>query len=85
MAHKHFDPLPAVTAESCTARPVYTDKPQFTHELGNLGRRYTVHNGGSPQMWITMPLPPLKSHYKELAEAYVWNVLGNYGAGSLKA
>lgn len=83
MAHKHFDALPA--AEHCTARPVYTDKPMYTKELKNLGKRYTVHNSGSPQMWVVMPLPPLKSHYKEMAEAYVWNVLGNYGPGSLKA
>ena len=24
----------------------------YTKELKNLGKRYTVHNSGSPQMWV---------------------------------
>lgn len=91
LAHRHFDALPTeglcapgVTC-SCAPRPIYTDKPVYSAELGNIKRQFTVATGGAPQLWVAMPLPSLRNKYKELAESYVWNALGHYGPGSLKA
>jgi secreted Zn-dependent insulinase-like peptidase len=83
LAHRHFDDLPE--DDTCAPRPTYTDRPLYSQALGNLGRRFTVGSAGSPEMWVVLPMPPLKREYKKLAEAYVWNALGHYGAGSLKS
>jgi len=83
MGHRHFDALPHGT--NCSSRPFYTDKPAFSRQLHNLGRRITVGSRGAPEMWLVMPLPPLQSRYKELSEAYIWHALAHYGPGSLKA
>jgi len=85
LAHKSFDAVPKATAETCPPRPEYYNKPAYTHELGNLGRMYTVRTEGAPQMWVQFVMPPLKKEYKASAQSYVWNALGNYGPGSLKA
>eukprot|EP00446_Apocalathium_sp_SHHI-4_P032660 CAMPEP_0177230770 /NCGR_PEP_ID=MMETSP0367-20130122/42401_1 /TAXON_ID=447022 ORGANISM="Scrippsiella hangoei-like, Strain SHHI-4" /NCGR_SAMPLE_ID=MMETSP0367 /ASSEMBLY_ACC=CAM_ASM_000362 /LENGTH=1017 /DNA_ID=CAMNT_0018681241 /DNA_START=38 /DNA_END=3091 /DNA_ORIENTATION=- len=85
MAHKHFDAVPTATAESCPPRPEYTQFPLYSKELGNIGRSFMVHSQGSPELWVTFPMPALKKEYKKLGEAYVWNVLSHYGPGSLKA
>mmetsp|Transcript_123181 Transcript_123181/g.307586 ORF Transcript_123181/g.307586 Transcript_123181/m.307586 type:complete len:1041 (+) Transcript_123181:86-3208(+) len=85
LAHRHFDALPAATAESCPPRPEYTQWPLYNNELGNLQRRITLGTQGVPELWLIFPTPPLKKRYKELAEAYIWNMLGHYGPGSLKA
>jgi len=85
IAHKHFDDVPKATKESCPPRSEYLDMPAYSKELGNLGRVFGVAAGGAPEMWVVFPVLPLKHRYKELAEAYVWNALGHYGPGSLKA
>lgn len=85
LAHRHFDALASNVNGSCPARPTYLDKPPYSRELGNLGRQFTVATSGAPQLWVMIPLPPLRGKYKQLAEAYVWNALGHYGPGSLKA
>jgi len=85
LAHRHFDALPETSAGACKPRPVYTDIPLYTPALGNLGRRFTVSTHGTPELWMMIPMPPLKKHYKEMAESYVFNALANYGTGSLKA
>mmetsp|Transcript_41326 Transcript_41326/g.88013 ORF Transcript_41326/g.88013 Transcript_41326/m.88013 type:complete len:1005 (+) Transcript_41326:194-3208(+) len=82
LAHRHFDGLPV--AASCPPRPVYTGEVAYSKELKNLGRLFTVGTTGAPEMWLLFPMPSLKEHYKELAEAYLWNALGHYGAGGLK-
>lgn len=86
LGHRHFDALPpAADAEKCEPRPVYTSQPAYTLPLGNLGRRFTVGTHGAPELWVMMPVKPLRPHYRELAEAYVWHALAHYGPGSLKA
>lgn len=85
LAHRHFDAIPVASPESCQPRPVYSEWPLYSKALGNLGRSFAAGTRGAPELWLMMPAPPLKQRYKELAEAYVWNVLGYYGPGSLKA
>jgi len=84
LGHKHFDAIPEAN-QDCVARGNYTDHPAYTHELGNLGLQFTVGTDGSPELWLSFPLPALDKHYKQLAEAYVWNALGHFGPGGLKA
>ena len=33
---------------------------RFSHELGNLGRKFKVHTDGSPQLWLTFPMMSLQ-------------------------
>jgi len=82
MARKSFDVL---KKDSCKARPTYEDTPTFSHDLGNLGRSYTVHTDGSPQLWLQFPTVSLNGHYKEQADIYVNYALNHYGPGGLKA
>lgn len=85
LAHRHFDAIPAATKESCPGRPHYTKFPQYTKELGNLGRWFTLGTHGAPEMWLVLPTPPETVNYKAVAEAYLSNAMANYDKGSLKA
>eukprot|EP00747_Dinoflagellata_sp_TGD_P181804 gnl/TRDRNA2_/TRDRNA2_35769_c0_seq1.p1 gnl/TRDRNA2_/TRDRNA2_35769_c0~~gnl/TRDRNA2_/TRDRNA2_35769_c0_seq1.p1 ORF type:complete len:1021 (+),score=241.79 gnl/TRDRNA2_/TRDRNA2_35769_c0_seq1:163-3225(+) len=85
LAHKYFDDVPKSTPVTCPSRPMYTSLVPYSKELGNVGRQWTLGTTGTPEMWIMFPMPSLKKHYKEIAEAYLWNALGNYGPGSLKS
>lgn len=84
LAHKFFDEVPKSTAETCPPRPVYTDIPAYSKDLGNLGRKITIPTHGTPEMWVMFPTLPLKKKYKTLAESYIWNAMGHFGPGSLK-
>lgn len=85
LGHKHFNAIPKTDEGVCATRKNYTDHPAYSHELGNLGLQLTVGTEGSPELWLSFPLPPLEKHHKQLAEAYVWNALGHFGPGGLKA
>jgi len=85
LGHEHFNAIPKTADGDCAVRANYTDHPAYSRELGNLGLQLTVGTEGSPELWMSFPLPPLGKHYKQLAEAYVWNALGHFGPGGLKA
>mmetsp|Transcript_25433 Transcript_25433/g.46173 ORF Transcript_25433/g.46173 Transcript_25433/m.46173 type:complete len:1008 (+) Transcript_25433:55-3078(+) len=82
IARKSFD---TVKKDSCEPRPIYEDTPTFSHDLGNLGRSFTVHTAGSPQLWLQFPTVSLRGRYKEQADLYVNYALNHYGPGGLKA
>eukprot|EP00931_Biecheleriopsis_adriatica_P097944 TRINITY_DN7182_c0_g1_i4.p1 TRINITY_DN7182_c0_g1~~TRINITY_DN7182_c0_g1_i4.p1 ORF type:complete len:1122 (-),score=344.81 TRINITY_DN7182_c0_g1_i4:23-3388(-) len=83
-AHASFDILEK-RKEGCTERPIYEDIPMYSHELGNLGRQLTLKSPGTPELWLTFPMPPLRKHYKEHAELCVEYAMSHYGPGGLKA
>jgi len=74
-----------LSSKACEARPYYDDIPMYSHELGNLGRRFVVHTDGAPQLWVMFPMMSLRSEYQTMPEAYINYALSHYGPGGLKA
>ena len=57
--------------------------PRYSQELGNLGRKFTVHTDGAPQLWLLFPIVSLRGKYKEQPEAYIHYAMNHYGQGKL--
>ena len=60
---------------------------RYSHKQGNLGRKFTVHTDGAPQLWLQFPVVSLRGKYKEQPEAYIHYAMNHYGPGlkSLKS
>eukprot|EP00439_Symbiodinium_sp_Y106_P049208 s2559_g6.t1 len=67
--HRSFDVF-GKNAGNCKSRPTYDTVETYSHKLGNLGRKFTVHTDGK---------------YREQPEAYIHYAMNHYGQGGLKA